>query len=68
MDELCHFLGLTGYYKRFTPLFSNITKPLNSLLKRGTKFKFSAECQSAFEHLKTLCVKPILQDPYTEKP
>ena len=32
MDELCHFPGLTSYYRRFIPLFADITKPLNKLL------------------------------------
>ena len=34
MDELCHFLGLIRYNRRFIPLFSAITKPLHKLLKR----------------------------------
>ena len=34
MDELCHFLGLTGYYRRFIPLFTDIAKTLNKLIKR----------------------------------
>ena len=39
MDELCHFLGLAGCYRRFIPLFANITKPLNKLLRKDTKFQ-----------------------------
>ena len=54
LDELHYFLGLTGYYRRFNPLFANITKPLNRLLKKDTKFKLSAGCQPAFEHPKKL--------------
>ena len=38
MDELYHFLGLTGYYRTFVPLFAGITKPINKLLKKDTKF------------------------------
>ena len=29
IDKLCHFLCLTGYYRKFIPLFTNVTKPLN---------------------------------------
>ena len=69
MDELHHFLGLTSYYRKFVPLFADITKALNKLLLKTTKFQWSAECQSAFEHCnKALCVKPFLQYPNIEKP
>ena len=68
VDELHHFLGLTGYYRRFVPLFANITMPLNKLLRRDTKLHWSPHCQVAFEHLKqALCKEPILQYPSMEK-
>ena len=64
MESLCHFLGFTSYHRRFVPLFADITKPLNTLLKKDTKFQWSAQCWSAFEHLKkALCIKSILQCP-----
>ena len=49
VDELHHFLGLTGYYRKFVPLFPDIMKPLNKLLGKDTKFQWSTQCQSAFE-------------------
>ena len=52
IDELHHFLGLTGYYRKFIPLFTNVTKPLNKLLKKNTKFQWLPHCQTAFKHLK----------------
>ena len=62
VDEL--YLGLTGYYKMFVPLFVNVTKPLNKLLRKDIKFQWSIQCQLAFAHLKNvLCKKPILQYP-----
>ena len=64
-----HFLGLTNYYRRFIPLLTNITKPLNKLLCKDTKLHCSTQCQSAFDHLKdALCKKPILQYPNVHKP
>ena len=60
IDELHHFLGLTGYYNMFIPLFANITKPLNRQLKKDIKFQWLSQCQAAFEHLKkALCKEPI---------
>ena len=29
IDELCHFLSLTGYSRKLAPLFADLTKPLN---------------------------------------
>ena len=49
-------------------LFANITKPLNKLLKKDTKFQWSQQCQMAFNNLKqALCREPILQYPSMEK-
>ena len=61
VEELWHFLDLTGCYGKFVSLFTNITKPLNKLLKKDTKFQWSKQCQAAFNHLKqALCRKSIL--------
>ena len=38
IDELHHFCSLTGYYRKIIPLFTNVTKPLNKLLKEDTNF------------------------------
>ena len=32
------FLGLTGYYRRFTPLYAERTQPLLELTKKGRKW------------------------------
>ena len=37
------FLGLAGYYRRFIPNFSKITKPLTQLLKKDIPFKWSED-------------------------
>ena len=39
IDELHDFLSLTGYYRKFIPLFTDITKLLNKFLKKDTKFQ-----------------------------
>jgi len=48
------FVGLCQYYRRFVPNFSAIAAPLHALTKKGAQFVWSAECQTAFELLKTV--------------
>jgi hypothetical protein len=38
VHQVCSFLGLAGYYRRFIPNFSKIGKPITNLLKKGEKF------------------------------
>jgi hypothetical protein len=37
IHQVQSFLGLVGYYRRFIPNFSKISKPITELLKKGTK-------------------------------
>ncbi|KAL4089366.1 hypothetical protein QTP88_024412 [Uroleucon formosanum] len=63
------FLGLAGYYRRFIPYFSLITKPLTTLLKKNTEFIWTDLCQNAFIELKQLLSQqPILQYPDFSRP
>jgi hypothetical protein len=39
ITEIRSFLGLAGYYWRFIEGFSNIAKPMTSLLEKGKEFK-----------------------------
>jgi len=67
--EIRSFLGLAGYYRRFIPEFSRIAKPMTELLKKGTKFCWSDQCEVAFRKLRTLLTSaPILAQPDTTKP
>ena len=69
INELCHFLGLMGYYRKFVLLFADILEPLNKLLQKESKFQWSTQCQTAFDHLKNaLSKKPILKYPNINKP
>jgi len=50
------FIGLCQYYRRFVPNFSGIAAPLHALTKKGARFTWTAECQTAFDHLKEILV------------
>jgi hypothetical protein len=48
VSDICSFLGLAGYYRRFIEGFSKITKPMAELLGNDKKFEWSAKCESSF--------------------
>lgn len=64
VDEVRRFVAFCNYYRRFVPNFARIAYPLNQLLKKDSVFKWSDDCQIAFETLKTKLIQPpILQYP-----
>ena len=67
--EIQSFLGLAGYYRRFIPNFSKISKPLTKLLQKDIPFNFDSDCTNSFQNLKqTLTTIPILIYPNFEEP
>ena len=67
--EVQQFLGLASYYRRFVKDFATIAKPLHRLTEKTMDFKWTSECQSAFEELRrNLTAAPILAFPDFEKP
>jgi hypothetical protein len=69
VTQIYSFLGLAGYYRRFIPNFSKITKPMTQLLEKEAKFKWSLQCEEAFLTLKKLLTTaPVLAQPDIEKP
>ncbi|XP_076041903.1 uncharacterized protein LOC143025779 [Oratosquilla oratoria] len=58
------FLGIAGYYRRFCPNFSKLAKPLTDLVSPKVKFKWTLECQEAFDKIKSILTsKPVLHGP-----
>ncbi|KAG5327796.1 POL3 protein, partial [Pseudoatta argentina] len=56
------FLGLTGYFRKFIPEYSEIARPLSDLLKNDAMFRFDDEQKNAFQKLKTiLSQEPLLK-------
>ncbi|KAL4028410.1 hypothetical protein IC575_011606 [Cucumis melo] len=45
VSEVCSFLGLAGYYRRFVENFSRIATPLTQLTRKGAPFVWSKACE-----------------------
>ncbi|GKF91644.1 putative reverse transcriptase domain-containing protein, partial [Tanacetum coccineum] len=62
--EVCQFLGLAGYYRRFIEGFSKIAKPLTKLTQKNNNYTWGEEQESAFPLLKQkIYEEPILALP-----
>ena len=58
------FLGFGNFYRQFIWHFSELAKPLNDLLKRDQTFKWTDDCQKAFDELKKrFTEEPVLMMP-----
>nr|GFA81262.1 putative reverse transcriptase domain-containing protein [Tanacetum cinerariifolium] len=58
-SEICQFLGLAGYYRRFIEGFSKIAKPMTELTQEDKKFDWVKEQESAFQLLKRKLCKTV---------
>ncbi|GKE10891.1 putative reverse transcriptase domain-containing protein, partial [Tanacetum coccineum] len=59
--EICQFLGLASYYRRFIEGFSKIAKSMMKLTQKGIKFDWGEKEEKAFQLIKQkLCSAPIL--------
>ena len=54
VTELRSFLGLLNYYRMFLPDIATVLHPLNELLQAKRQWKWTSECQSAFQKAKDL--------------
>ena len=67
VSELRSFLGLASYYQSFVWQFSITARPLYLLTRKGQKFDWGQEQQTAFETLKNrLSTAPTLALPLSE--
>ncbi|GFU85880.1 retrovirus-related Pol polyprotein from transposon 17.6 [Trichonephila clavipes] len=61
VKQVQSFLGLTGYFRKFIPSYSQIAKPLSDLTMEDNPFKFEQPQMEAFEKLKKLLTEsPVL--------
>ena len=79
VHDVRSFLGFVGYYRRFIKNFSKIAKPIREVITglenqskrtaKKTNIEWTEAANSAFEHLKELCVSaPILAYPDYQLP
>ena len=67
LRELRSFVGLCAYYRRFVLDFANIAKPLHAMTRKGQKFQWTTDCETAFVELKKrLTEAPVLALPQDE--
>ena len=68
VKEVRSFIGMCSYYRRFMPNFSKVAEPLVSLTKKYARFKWTEQCQCAFDFLKSsLTTIPLLAFPDPHK-
>ena len=69
IKEVEQFLGFAGYYRRFIQDFAKTARPLHKLTEHKATFKWTIECQTAFDKLKHhLTTSPVLAYPDYSKP
>ena len=58
------FLGMAQFCDRFIPNFSVLVAPLHQLTRRNVTFRWTEQCQQAFEKVKELLMQyPVLHPP-----
>jgi hypothetical protein len=56
------FMGLESYYRIFVEGFSKIEKPITTLQRKGVRYEWTKECDSAFiDLMRLLTSAPILR-------
>jgi hypothetical protein len=68
VNDVQSFLGFANFYRKFIHRFSCLAKPLTLLLKKDSKFNWTADCQKAFDAIKdSFSSAPFLGHPNFEK-
>ena len=51
-SQLKVFLGTASYYRQFVPNYADIAAPLQSASQKGERFRWTTQCEEAFESIK----------------
>ncbi|KAG2830120.1 hypothetical protein PC113_g8054 [Phytophthora cactorum] len=69
VKELRQFLGLAAYLRKYVENYAGKIRPLSQLLKKEAEWKWTAECQQAFDAVKQgLTEAPILAVADQDRP
>jgi predicted aspartyl protease len=69
VKQVRSFLGFGNFYRKFIKGYSELTKPLNDILKKNQKFEWTNECDTAFWILKKKFTEyPVLRMPNQDLP
>ena len=52
VKQVRSFLEFGNFYQKFISHYSDLTRPLNNLMKKDKKFEWTIKCQEAFDTLK----------------
>ena len=64
IKEVRQFCGMVNFLSSFLPTLRLLLVPIYKLTKKKNLFKWTQECQQAFDIIKDLCTKPpILHMP-----
>ena len=67
VSQVRALVGMGSYYRRHIKDFSGMMKPVIDLTKKGKEFKWTEQCQEAFEKLKEALISPeIMAYPLDE--
>ena len=64
VQQLRSFLGLVNYYHKFLPNLATTLNPLNGLLEQGKRWKWTTECEEAFQSVKKLITSDMVLTQY----
>lgn len=67
ITELRAFIGLINYYGRFIKHLSDLLRPLNNLLKKNVGFKWTKDCELAFNRAKAEFERNEILVPFDSK-
>ena len=60
VKQVRSFLGMAGYYRQCIPSYTKLAQPLTELTKKRQRFRWSEQCQTAFDSLKTALVSDTI--------
>jgi hypothetical protein len=68
VKDIRSFLGFCNFYQPFIRGFAHIARPLNALTRKDTEWRWTEQCQKAFDNLQNrVTSEPVLAHPELDK-